>query len=272
MRKIISKTLILVFCVFLLQGVLFAQNQKGKIPATPTSSNPTPPPAPTPSWKTEMVQLQKSIYVNAAKYNDFAAAKSALYTLIELDPTGSGTASYKDSLLNLFYGSQQYVSAVLLGRELHKDDPNNKSRLAILALSEQNLGILVESLDHYKLLYGLSKSPADLYQAAVIELELQRFLECNLSLDKILADPASEQEKIYIAYNNQQGQQCPLKAAAYNMKGFSAQNLKKDEEAKGFYQKALQIYPEFELAKNNLKLLENPPSKETPTKPNTGGK
>ncbi len=102
MRKPISQIFILVFLLLAFQTTLFAQ--KGK-PTPPVANNNTTPPV---SWKTEMVQLQKSIYANAAKYNDIVAAKDALYALIELDPTGGGTASYKDSLLNLFYGSQQF--------------------------------------------------------------------------------------------------------------------------------------------------------------------
>lgn len=252
MRKPISQIFILVFLLLAFQTTLFAQ--KGK-PTPPVANNNTTPPV---SWKTEMVQLQKSIYANAAKYNDIVAAKDALYALIELDPTGGGTASYKDSLLNLFYGSQQYVSAVLLGRELHDQDPKNKSRLAILALAEQNLGVYVESLDHYKKLYDLSQNPSDLYQAAVLEFQLQRYLECNISLDKILSNPASEKEKIYIAYNQQQGQECPLKAAAFNIKGYSAQSMNKMDDAKMMFNEALKVFPEFELAKNNIKQLENP--------------
>lgn len=225
-------------------------------------------PAPTPAApaknadaRTEAIGIQKTIYQNALKYGDANTAKTALHTLIALNATD---ASYKDSLLTAYFSSQASVSAVLLGRELNTADPNNKTTLAILAASEQSVGLITESLDHYKKLYALSKSPADLYQGATLEFRLQRVAECKASLDAILANPASEKEEVYISYSEREGQNVPLKAACWNIMGFLAQTQNNKEAAKECFNKALQIFPEFALVKNNLEYLENPPKEQVP--------
>lgn len=226
----------------------------------------TPAPTPAASSKSgdtrgEAITLQKTIYQNAVKYGDANTAKIALHTLIALNATD---ASYKDSLLNLYFSSQSFVNSVLLGRELHAADPNNKITLAILAASEQSVNLITESLDHYKKLYAISKSPSDLYQAATLEFRLQRVAECKASLDAILANPASEKEQVYISYSERDGQNVPLKAACWNIMGFLAQTQNNKDAAKECFNKALQIFPEFNLVKNNLEYLENPPKEQAP--------
>lgn len=244
------------FCFFLAFTAAFAQpNATPKTPASPAHSNN--------DWEQQQIQLQKEILQRATRYGDAQALKNAYYTLIAIDSTAGG---YRDSLLNIYFGSQSYVSAILLGRELNKQDPKNQTSLAILAYSEQNMGLTIEAIDHFKQLYELGKNPVDLYQAAALEFKLQRFLECNISLEKILQQPETEQAKIYIAYNERQGQNVALKAACFNIRGLIAANTGKKEEARALFNQALKLEAEFELAKNNLSQLD------APEKPNAGGK
>lgn len=242
------------FCLFFAFSVAFAQ---------PNATPKTPASTPSNDWKQQQIQLQKEIVQRATRYGDAQALKQAYYTLIAIDSTAGG---YRDSLLNIYFGSQAYVSAILLGRELNKQNPKNQTSLAILAYSEQNMGLTIEAIDHFKQLYELGKNPVDLYQAAALEFKLQRFLECNISIEKIMQQPETEQAKIYIAYNERQGQNVALKAACLNIRGLIAANTGKKEEARTLFSQALKLEPEFELAKNNLTQLD------APEKPNTGGK
>ena len=47
-----------------------------------------------------------------------------------------------------------------------------------------------------------------------------------------------------------------MKAAAYNVKGICALELNQPEAAKENFNKALQLFPDFVLAKTNLETLE----------------
>lgn len=249
-RKTIFST---IFSLTVLCSVTFGQKS--------TSPTPNLAPAKSADSRPEDIAIQKAIYQNAVKYGDANTAKTALHTLIALNATD---AAYKDSLLNLYFSSQSMVSAVLLARELNTADPNNKVTLAILAASEQGIGLITEALDHYKKLYALSKSPSDLYQAATLEFRLQRIAECQATLEAILANPASEKEQVYISYGERDGQNVPLKAAAWNIMGFLAQSKNNKEAAKECFNKALQIFPEFTLVKNNIEYLDNPPKEANP--------
>ena len=49
----------------------------------------------------------------------------------------------------------------------------------------------------------------------------------------------------------------PLKAAIWNLKGVVFMDMNENDKAKKYFSETLKIFPEFELAKNNLQLLEN---------------
>ena len=51
----------------------------------------------------------------------------------------------------------------------------------------------------------------------------------------------------------QQGsQEVPMRAAAYNVKGICAMELNQEEAAKQNFNKAVELFPDFALAKGNL--------------------
>lgn len=201
------------------------------------------------------IALQKSIYKRAMRYGDADMAKNALFYLIEIDSTGG---AYKDSLLALYFSSRAYVNAVLLGRELYKENAKSQNTVAILAASEQTLGLITESLDHYKALFALSNSPADLYQVAMLEYRLERMGECKVSLERIIAHPNAEKENVYIAYNEKEGQNVAVKAAALNIKGYILLQADQKDAAREAFNQALRLSPEFQLPKNNLYQMDNP--------------
>ncbi|MFN0201175.1 MAG: hypothetical protein ACKVTZ_06615 [Bacteroidia bacterium] len=253
MKRIVLSVLSLMFMSFALHA------QKSKTPTTtpPVTANTNQ------EWKAEMIQLQKDIYKRSAKYGDADQAKNALYHLMVLDSTG---ASYKDSLMILYFSSQAYVNTVLLGREILVSQPKNTKALSLVATSEQSLGAFKEALEHYKSLYVLTSDPLDLYQIATIEFRLERFGECKGNVEQIILHPKAKESKIYIAYNEKEGQEVPLIAAAWNLRGFIAAS--KDQQvdvAKQCYQKALELDANFALAKSNLEALDKKPT-EAPKK------
>ena len=198
------------------------------------------------------VAMYQGIYQKALKYGDVDMAKTSLYILNEIDNSGP---SYRDSLLGLYFAVGAFNNAVLLGRELNEETPNNENTISILAISEQNLGLGKEALEHYDQLYKMNKKPYNLYQIANIQFGMERYGECKRSLETLLASKEADAEKIYINYSQNQGQEVPLKAAALNIQGFVAMKEKALEPAKAAFKKALELFPEFQLAKNNLEQL-----------------
>jgi hypothetical protein len=85
------------------------------------------------------------------------------------------------------------------------------------------------------------------------------------SLDQIIANEASAKQNVSIRNGNGSSQNVPMKAAALNVKGIVASDLNQDANAKDFFNQAIQLFPDFALAKGNLAALIQRESKGTGT-------
>ncbi|MES2621479.1 MAG: hypothetical protein V4615_11570 [Bacteroidota bacterium] len=198
-------------------------------------------------------EVQSRFYKLALKNYDLQAATVAVYNMLALKPE---RADLNDSLALLYFAGERYAQASLLGEEIIKVDPKRKDMLELVAVSKQNLGMIKESLGNYETLYASEKSVYYLYQIATLQYQLKRYGECVASLDQIIANPEAEKQKVSIRV--QAGtQEVPMKAAALNVKGICAVELSQEEVAKDNFNKALQIFPDFSLAKGNLDAISN---------------
>ncbi len=195
--------------------------------------------------------VQMRVYKGALKNYDLQAATIALYNMVALKPERT---DLNDSLALLYFAGERYAQAYLIGEEIVKKDPNRKDMLELVAVSKQNLGLIKEALADYEKLYALEKSIYYLYQQATLQYQLKRFGECIASLDRIISDPQSAQQKVNILVQGG-SQDVPMKAAALNVKGICAMEMNQEEAAKDNFTKALEVSPEFVLAKGNLDML-----------------
>lgn len=195
--------------------------------------------------------VQMRVYKGALKNYDLQAATIALYNMVALKPERT---DLNDSLALLYFAGERYAQAYLIGEEIVKKDPNRKDMLELVAVSKQNLGLIKEALADYEKLYAIEKSLYYLYQQATLQYQLKRFGECVASLDRIISDPQSAQQKVNILVQGG-SQDVPMKAAALNVKGICAMEMNQEEAAKDNFTKALEVSPEFVLAKGNLDML-----------------
>ncbi|MBL0309417.1 MAG: hypothetical protein IPP77_07025 [Bacteroidetes bacterium] len=213
-------------------------------------------------------ETQQKIYHQAMKRYDLQTATVAMYNMIALKPT---QLELNDSLALLYFGQERYPQSYLLGEEILKTNPEKTGIRELVASSKQNLGMLKESLAEYEKLYKDTKSLFFLYQAATLQYQLKRFGECVASLEQILSSPETTKQKVTI--RTQSGaQEVPMNAAALNIRGICAMELNQPDAAKSNFIKALEIYPEFALAKGNLESLDkHDNSQAAPASPlNTG--
>ena len=198
-------------------------------------------------------EIQMNVYKASVKNFDLFTAASALYNALAIKPERK---DLKDSLAFVYFTAERYPQALTVGEEILKDNPNKKEILEVIAISKQSLGLIKESLADYETIYKMKPSVYYLYQIATLQFQLKRIGECLISLDQIIANPDAAKEVVSIRTQNNESQKVPLKAAALNVKGIIYLELNKDAEAKGFFQEALSVYPEFVLPKGNLGLLE----------------
>lgn len=198
-------------------------------------------------------QLQKSIAMMALKYNDAMVAKQALYNMIALSPERTDLI---DSLALLYFQIGSYTECILVAREILEKQPDKTSILEVKAISEQNLGLAKMALEDYEKLYPATKNIFHLYQIATLQYDLKRFGECDVTIQRLMADEKLKESKIKIFLGQGQSQEVPMEAGIYNMQGMLLLNINKEVEAKERFNKALELAPEFVLPKNNLAALE----------------
>lgn len=195
---------------------------------------------------------QQDIFRKALKYGDGQVAKTALYNMMAAKPEQT---NLKDSLALLYYNTGSYLQTVLLSREILENQPTNYPILEVKAVSERQLGLLKESLEDYETLYKAKPDANVLYEIGSLQFQLKRYGELDQTVNALLQSKDLASKKVSIAVQKGQSQQVPLEAAAYNMRGVLATEINKPEAAITSYQKALEIYPEFVLAKSNLDML-----------------
>src|ERR1043165_6876991 len=195
--------------------------------------------------------VQSKVYKQALKNYDLQAATIALYNMQALKPERT---DLNNSLALLYFAGERYAQAFLIGEEIVKADGKRNDMLELVAVSKQNLGMVKEALADYEKLYSAEKSVFYLYQMSTLQYQLKRYGECVASLDQIIANPDADKQKVNIRL--QQGaQEVPMKAAAYNVKGICALELNQEEAAKQNFNKAIELFPDFALAKGNLEMV-----------------
>ena len=196
-------------------------------------------------------EVQMKAYKLALKNYDLSAATNSVYVMMALKPE---RVDLNDSLALLYFAGERYGQAYIIGEEILKANPNRKDMLELVAVSKQNLGMVKESLADYEKLYSADKGIYYLYQIATLQYQLKRYGECVASLDQIINNPESAQQKVNIMLQGG-SQDVPMKAAALNVKGICALELNQEDAAKDNFNKALEVYTDFVLPKCNLDMI-----------------
>jgi len=198
-------------------------------------------------------QKNLAIYSRALKYNDQAAAKNALYSLIALEPQND---SLLFSLSYMYFENQNYISAILTSKDLLALNSNNEAALEIAAISYENIGVRDKALESYESLYLKNEDLGALYKIAFLQYQMKRYNEARTSSEIILDKEDAKDMKLYFTTSDNQQQEIPVTASVHNLLGMINQAQDKKEAAREQFNKALVIAPEFELAKNNLTELD----------------
>jgi tetratricopeptide (TPR) repeat protein len=199
--------------------------------------------------KSQLFKHYQMKYVFGMKYNDGEVAKDALYSMIAMDPNDD---SIKMRLCFYYFENNQFVSSLFVSADMLSRRPDNIDALRINALSYENMGVRDKAIDAYESLYLKTNDIGILYQIAILQFELERYEECKNNLDIIIKNPQAKALKLNFAKDENSQQEVTLEAAAFNAKGMLEKQQGNKEEAKKNFNKALEINPEFVMAKQNL--------------------
>ena len=195
----------------------------------------------------QLVTYKKTIK-QALKYNDVQTAINNIHKIIVLEGENS---TYKDSLAIVYYQSGNFMSSHLLSKELLQSKPKNKQLLEINAISLQKLNAVKEAIEAYEKLFFETNNMIHGYQLANLQYGIKRLTEAKLTIDKTLKSNVIEKAFIQFPIDKKQNQNVPLKAAAYNLQGLIAFELKEYTQANTSFEDALKIMPKFALATQN---------------------
>jgi tetratricopeptide (TPR) repeat protein len=144
------------------------------------------------------------------------------------------------------------TSAALVALDILQVNEKSIGSLEIAAFSLEQLGALDRALPHFERLFLLTGDNFSLYKSAFIQYNLKKYQEALNSVN-MLSKNTKPDDKIGFPISQTETQEIGMKAAALNLKGMIYLDQGSKAEAKLAFEEAIQLEPNFNLAKENLK-------------------
>ena len=208
---------------------------------------------------TTNLELEKQKLKLALTYNDKDVAASAMYSIISFEGDNS---TYKDSLAYLYFNDAKYVSCFLITNDILKNNPENVDLLEMNAISVESMGALDKAIEVYSSLLAKTNNNYHAYKIAGLQVASKKLNEAYVSIKKADQLPDDGTIKVTFQVNKNFNQNVALKAAIAYLQGIIELNLEKPTEAKLSFMRAVNLFPDFVLAKSKLTTLENTEKKE----------
>ena len=196
--------------------------------------------------------LQNSIYKKAKSYNDPSVAINSLYKMIAIQPEN---VLLKDSLMREYLTISQWAPSYMISREILAMQPNNLFALEVSCISLQNLGLKQQALNEYESLYLKSDRIDVLYTISFLQFELKNFTESLTNLDILINNSETEEMSVSVSKSDNSVQEVLIRAQLNYLKGLIYLEQSKNEDAKKYFDKDLNISPDFQNAIDRLKSL-----------------
>ena len=208
---------------------------------------------------TSNLELQQQKIKLALSYNDKEAAASAMYSIIAMEGAES---TYKDSLAYMYFNNAKYISSFLVTNDILKYKPDNIELLEMNAISIENMGALDKAIEVYTNLLSKTNNNYHAYKLAGLQVASNKLLDAYKSIKKADLLEDTGKTKVTFQVNKNYNQSVDLKAAIAYLEGIILLNLEKETEAKLSLMRAVNLFPDFVLAKSKLTTLENSEKKE----------
>lgn len=192
-------------------------------------------------------------YNLAQKYNDMIEAKSALYSLINIEPQND---SLKFNLAYMYFDNQQYPSTILVCMDILERIPQHAPSLEITAISYENLGLNEKALINYEKLYHATDNIETLYKLTFVQYELKRYGECDVNTEILINSPAINDRTMIFKISDTEQKEFPLRVAILNLMGLVKKAQGDKAGAREAFNRVLAIAPDFIFATNNMAELD----------------
>lgn len=197
--------------------------------------------------------LYHNNYNLATRYNDIIAAKTALYSLINIEPQND---SLKFNLAYMYFDNKQYPSTILVCMDILARAPQHAASLEMTAISYEELGLKEKALTNYEKLYLATDNIETLYKLTFVQYDLKRYTECEVNLDILIKNSEIDDKSMVFQLSDTEQKEFPLRVAILNLLGLVEKDQGNIAEAKEAFNSALAIAPDFVFASNNLAELD----------------
>jgi tetratricopeptide (TPR) repeat protein len=204
------------------------------------------------------LEANKKVYKMAQAYGDALVAVNSLYYIIAEEGEKS---EYKDTLAITYFSTGAYEQCAVVAADILQQHPLDSTRLPILeilALSQTSLGKTKEAIESFEMLLAKTQQMLHAYRLAEMQFNFQRVAEALQSI--LLAETLKNSLKSPVNIDMGEGKVQPvrLEAAVQNLKGYILLQHYPAEKSAAIaaFKKALELQPDFVLAKNNLDLAE----------------
>lgn len=198
----------------------------------------------------KMVETEWAVYESTMEHGDVISAIATLNRIVAVDKYN---ANALDTLAILYLKSGSNEAAAKLAfRALNVRESD--ALIRVLGKANKNLGKYEVALENFNKL--LAKNPDNLeirYDVAYTYINLGRVNEAVPHIQSMIQNPNSGSELMKEFFDGG-SQLLPYRAIAFNMLGFIQSQAGQTDAAIQSYETALQIFPRYYLASNNLKL------------------
>lgn len=166
---------------------------------------------------------------------------------------------YKKNVLYAYYTNNQPEACFLLSKELSTQFKQNIIYLEFYAQSADVLRRYGDASIGYEKLYFFTQKPNYGYLLANAQYYLGRYIECIKTIETLKNKKECDSSFLdFELTDSGEMQKVPVSAAIYNLEGMAFFEMKDFQKSKVSFEKALYVFPEFDVAKGNLKgLLSN---------------
>lgn len=189
----------------------------------------------------------------ALQIKDYGVALNAAYRLTAKAPNDNENLL---SLANIYYQAERYDQSLALCDKVLKNDTSNIEALQLMVANFTKNENKIGAQMGYQELFKITNEAKYLYQISELLFNNKEYQKSLNVLSKLVSDSTLIQSSIAIGFNqnNQPTQQSvEIKAAGYNLIGFIYFVNGQYGKASAYYQEAIKIQNDFQLAINNLK-------------------
>lgn len=195
------------------------------------------------------LDFEKQKLKQAYAYADNVMAVSALHSIIALEGPQS---TYKDSLAFTYFDARKFISCFLVTNDILSYKPDNLQILEMNAISLESMGAIDKAAESYSKLLAKTNNNFHAYKLAGLYYSLNKPNEALAAAQKAAQLPDNKTITITFQVNKNYNQEVDLVAAIYYLEGILYTSLEKGTQAKASFERAIQIFPDFVLAKTKL--------------------